>query len=243
MRLEQIWRYPVKSMGGETLSSADLDPGGIAGDRRVAVVDPAARRPEHPVTARELPQLLRFSARWEAGEAVISGPGLAPTSHRDPAAAAAVADVVGRRVELVDRAEGEFDDSPLHAVHLLWVRELEAELGAPVDPRRFRATLYLDGVGGEPEADWVGRLLDVGPAVLEVVDLCRRCALTTRDPSAPGRAWPQLLRHLVGQRAEVLGVYLRTAVPGEVAVGAEVELGRGPGGGAHSWPGATRRLR
>lgn len=224
MRLEQIWRYPVKSMAGELLASVEVGPGGLAGDRQVALVDPAGRRPLHPLNAREIPQLLSFTARWESGEAVISGPGLAAVSHRDPAAAAALSQHVGRRLEFLEMEDPAVDDSPVHAVHLSWVSQLEAELGAQVDPRRFRANLYLGGTSPAPEGSWAGRRLRAGAAALEVVDVCRRCALTTRDPAAPAQSWPRLLRHLVERRAEVLGVHLATAVPGVVRAGMDVRL-------------------
>ena len=37
MKVAELWRYPVKSMGGETLDRAHLDSLGIAGDRMVNV--------------------------------------------------------------------------------------------------------------------------------------------------------------------------------------------------------------
>ena len=40
----QLWRYPVKSFQGEQVEQLDLGPGGAAGDRTLAVVDPAARK-------------------------------------------------------------------------------------------------------------------------------------------------------------------------------------------------------
>ena len=116
------------------------------------------------------------------------------------------------------------DDSPVHAVHLSWVGQLEDELGAPVDHRRFRANLYLSGTTPAPERSWAGHRLRAGDAVLDVVDVCRRCALTTRDPAAPARSWPLLLRHLVERRAEVLGVYLGPTVPGVLSVGMAAQL-------------------
>jgi uncharacterized protein YcbX len=54
MEIEELWRYPVKSMGGKRLSEAAVGPLGIAGDRVVVVV-----RDNRIVTARTRPQLLR----------------------------------------------------------------------------------------------------------------------------------------------------------------------------------------
>ena len=37
VRLAQLWRYPVKSLRGESLEVADLTPDGVAGDRVVHI--------------------------------------------------------------------------------------------------------------------------------------------------------------------------------------------------------------
>ncbi|WP_164844744.1 MOSC N-terminal beta barrel domain-containing protein [Brucella pituitosa] len=39
-RVREVWRYPVSSLGGETLASITVSPEGIAGDRRFALFDP-----------------------------------------------------------------------------------------------------------------------------------------------------------------------------------------------------------
>ena len=36
-RIAELWRYPVKSMGGERLDAAEVLGGGIVGDRRWAL--------------------------------------------------------------------------------------------------------------------------------------------------------------------------------------------------------------
>ncbi len=39
MHVAGLWRYPVKSLGGEALTAATLTAGGIAGDRLVHIND------------------------------------------------------------------------------------------------------------------------------------------------------------------------------------------------------------
>src|SRR5882672_8746133 len=63
LRLTDIWRYPVKSMRGERLAEALVEPWGLAGDRRWMVVDAAG----DPVTAREHPDLLLVTPRLDGG--------------------------------------------------------------------------------------------------------------------------------------------------------------------------------
>jgi uncharacterized protein YcbX len=43
-RVEEIWRYPVKSMAGEKISSIDVTPRGLVGDRMFALVEPETNR-------------------------------------------------------------------------------------------------------------------------------------------------------------------------------------------------------
>lgn len=56
MHVSGLWIYPVKSLGGVAVPSADLEPRGFAGDRRWMIVDAAGRF----VTRREVPSLARI---------------------------------------------------------------------------------------------------------------------------------------------------------------------------------------
>jgi uncharacterized protein len=46
VQVAELWRYPVKSMGGELLEEARVGEDGIAGDRVLAVFDGSARIPD-----------------------------------------------------------------------------------------------------------------------------------------------------------------------------------------------------
>lgn len=221
-----MWRYPVKSLGGERLQGSPLTGGGLPGDRIVAVLEPASRRPEHPVSARDLPALLAFQATWEEGQALVSGPGLDRVGHRDPRVGVAVSEYCGRRLRLQELAEPWFDDAPIHLVNLASLRRLGSELKGEVDHRRFRANLYLEAADSEAgcETGWEGVRVALGGACLEVLGGCPRCALTTRDPDNPDSSWPLLLRHLVRTRGELMGVYLRAVSEGPVGEGDVLRL-------------------
>ena len=65
--LAAIWRYPVKSMAGERLSSTDVTLQGIAADRRYAYVQTASRSPFPWLTGREMPAMLRYQPQWRDG--------------------------------------------------------------------------------------------------------------------------------------------------------------------------------
>lgn len=74
MRLGSIFFYPVKSTSGHEVAEAEVEPWGLAGDRRYIVVD------EHgePLTAREHPIMLACAARPTGGTIELTGP------HADP---------------------------------------------------------------------------------------------------------------------------------------------------------------
>jgi uncharacterized protein len=112
----------------------------------------------------------------------------------------------------------------LHIVNLASVRELERALGRPVDPLRFCANLYLDGIEPWSEAKWVDRSIAVGSARLAVFARTGRCEATNVDPATGARdvAIPATLMRTWGHHD--FGVYARVTEGGEVAVGARVEV-------------------
>ena len=96
--------------------------------------------------------------------------------------------------------------------------------GSRADVRRFRPNLLIDvpdsGVPF-PEQSWVGRTISVGEVELDIVTGCPRCVMVTRgfDDLPEDR---DILRTIVGEADQLLGVYATVRTPGEVAVGAAV---------------------
>ena len=78
--VEAIFRYPVKSMAGESLEVANLGWHGIDGDRRLAFRRIDSRSGMPWLTASRLPDLGRFSPLRHEG----NGPGELPTHVRTP---------------------------------------------------------------------------------------------------------------------------------------------------------------
>jgi len=71
-RISEIWRYPVKSMGGERIPETALGPKGVPGDRAWAVRDEVRGGIRG---AKKIPALMRCSARYAS----------APSAERVPA--------------------------------------------------------------------------------------------------------------------------------------------------------------
>ena len=93
-----------------------------------------------------------------------------------------------------------------------------------VDRRRFRANVYVDGVEGLAEREWVGREILLGDAVVGVRQVRGRCVMTTYDPDTLEQDITVLQKiywELDGRTA--LDCYVLR--PGRVRVGDAVEVG------------------
>jgi uncharacterized protein YcbX len=104
-------------------------------------------------------------------------------------------------------------------VNLASVRDLEARLGRPVDPLRFRANLYVEGWPAWAENDWTGRAMQVGAARAEVLKPIVRCAATHVDPVTAERDI-ELVKALFDHYGHMFcGVYLNVTADGAVGEG------------------------
>lgn len=116
----ELWRYPVKSLGGERIDDAQLGPRGMLGDRLWAVRD---LEKDVTASARQLPVLLTATARYGARVPPDAGPGNVPEveitfpdgtvlSSSDGAVHAKLSELAGRDVELTALPPAE--DTSLH---------------------------------------------------------------------------------------------------------------------------------
>jgi uncharacterized protein YcbX len=210
MRLVEIWRYPVKSMGGERLEATELDAGGIPGDRLVHVEDPRGR----VVTSRSRPKLLLHRGGLGAdGEPTVDGrPWASPEVARDVAAAA------GEGARLV-RHDGldRFDAMPL----LILTDGAIAAFG--YDHRRLRPNLVIAGAPGLAERGWEGRELRVGEAAIRAVELRERCIMTTFDADTAAQD-VEVLKKIHREFGGRLALDAEVITRGRVRVGDPVEL-------------------
>src|SRR5207247_7329148 len=133
MHFAELWRYPVRSMAGESLTRAEIRADGIVGDRVVHVRGAHGR----VVTARTRPRLL--------GHRATLGPDGEPLVDGRPCRASAVApDVVaavGPGAQLVrDDGVERFDVLPLLVATDGAIRALGT------DRRRLRPNIVVAGV-------------------------------------------------------------------------------------------------
>jgi uncharacterized protein YcbX len=209
MHVAGLWRYPVKSLGGEALDATPLTPDGIPGDRVVHVAGPHG-----PLTGRTRHGLLTVpAATGPDGEPWVAG-----SPWRSEAAAQAVRTAAQGPARLVAYTGPERFD----ILNLLVATDGSvAEFGH--DLRRLRPNLLIGGVPADAETEWPGRALAIGDAVVGVHQVRQRCVVTTIDPDT-GAQDVEVLRHIRRRFDFSLGLDCWVVRPGTVRVGDPVEL-------------------
>lgn len=210
MNVAQIWRYPIKSMGGEKVTRAVLSSLGIEGDRVIHVEDARG----HVITARTHHRLLgHYAALNESGEPVVGG-----LLWSDPKVRKDVVGIVGPGARLVrDESIDRFDVLPL----LVATDGVIAAFGH--DGRRLRPNLVIGGVEGLAERLWPGQCLRIGEVMIGVQDLRGRCIMTTFDPDTLKQD-RQVLTGIVQKFGGTLALNCYVIRGGEIRVGDAVEL-------------------
>lgn len=115
-------------------------------------------------------------------------------------------------------------DPLVSVLNLASVHDIERVAKQPVDPHRFRANLWLDGVPAWEERSWIGRSLCIGDARLEIVAPIVRCPATEVNPHTGVRDLNVVQTLKRGYGHAQCGVYARVVAGGAIAAGAEASL-------------------
>ena len=214
LRVDGLWRYPVKTLAGEPLQTAELTAGGIPGDRIVQVHGPEGVR-----TSRRHHRLLGLNGTLAPdGQPLVNG-----HPWRSPEALALVQGAAGQDawLEAYDGLE-RFDILPL----LVATDGAVAAFGR--DVRRLRPNILIGGVDGMDEVHWEGAELHLGAAIVRLDSLRGRCPMTTVDPDTLERD-PEVLRDIGRRFGGRLALNAEVTRPGTIRMGEPVTLRRGQG--------------
>jgi len=196
--VEAIFRYPVKSMGGERLEAATLGWHGIEGDRRLAFRRMDDRSGFPWLSASKLPDLLLFAPQRREDGADLPTHIRTPDGEEVPVFGEDLATEVGRRcgvpVQMMQLRHGIFDDASISVIASDTVREIGRLAGRSLDVRRFRPNVVVRLLRSVPfqEDEWLGGVLSFGegadaPAITVTMrDV--RCSMLNLDPDSASPA-------------------------------------------------------
>lgn len=245
--VSSLWRHPVKGFTPESLERVLLETGAhFPCDRLFSVedgpsgFDPAA--PEHiskmrfTVLAR-LPQVAAIRTRYDEATGTLTA---SHPEFGEVQAELATLEGATRFAGWLTGVLGEAARGPLRVlaapprhrfmdsrsgfvsiINLSSLRDLEARIGRPVDPLRFRGNILVDGWPAWGEHELEGRVLTIGSARLKGLKRIARCAATNADPQTAERDI-DMTRELYNHYGHMdCGLYAEVVGGGPIACGDE----------------------
>ena len=248
MRLNQIWRYPVKGFAGETLSSTSLSTLGlIPGDRKFAITTGHSKShallnegwlaKRHFIQQSTHPALACYRLDFDPETKRVT-----LFYHQQEILTAEQADygqicdwlyhqlkpAFKDKPKLVHLEKGGYTDTAAPWISLCTTASLNAFAQATntqADMRRFRLNLLIKSDQAFEEFSWVGKILHIGDVELEIIEPVGRCsAINAHQDTGEIEAdflsqMPELFGHTD------LGVFARVIQPGKINSGDKVVLG------------------
>jgi uncharacterized protein len=226
-----IYRYPVKSMAGHSLTSAELGWHGLAGDRRFALLRKEATGGFPWLTASKLPQLVTYTPVHKDSEENSD----LPTHIRTPAGVELalrseelwqeLSQAHGSPVEIMQLNQGIFDEAPISIISVATIKAVEQMVGFNLDIRRFRPNLLIETVEGQPfeEQQWLNKTIRISKAAMHIYLHDIRCAIVNIDPDS-GELDPRIMKAIVKGNDNCAGVYASVIGKGTISVDDKIYL-------------------
>jgi uncharacterized protein len=183
-----LYRYPVKSMAGETLTEIELGWHGFEGDRRFAFVRTNELVGMPWLTASRCPDLLLYQPRYANGDSAngliqVQTPDGLELALSDARLAERISHVYGAAVHPMRLDSGIFDQAALSLISQETIAAVSDETSRNLEVARFRPNIVVELLDGRPFAEdtWVGRRLRFGTALdapaMRVTERDIRCVM------------------------------------------------------------------
>jgi len=249
----ELWRYPVKSLRGQSLRELTVTADGVHGDRAYALRE---LKYGAILSAKMLPSTLAMRACWAVepgadtnGVVRIEMPDGTALEGDSPQTAEILSQLLALQVRLERTRSGPlshadieairngeaflpqwkfFDEGPIHLLATGTLKHLQGlEDWSDFDRRRFRPNILIDtgdDADGFIEDRWLGGLLEIG-AEVKIADLwpAIRCSMTTH-PQEELPHDPAILRAAARYHQAYIGVFAGARVTGVIRVGDPVVL-------------------
>lgn len=244
--IKHIYRYPVKGLSPQAMDAVGLAAGDyLPGDRRFAValgstpvtgghhLEWMPKRNFLALVKNEKLATLETEFDDATGVLTIKRQGRQVARGK-------ITDRIGRtmieefftaymkaeangRPRLVEANPGNhLTDQPdpvVSVINLASIRDLERVVKQPVDHRRFRANIYIDGIEPWSEFEWIGKTVAIGNAEAVVTERIDRCAAINVNPETAERDL-NIVKFLQAGFGHIdMGVFVRVTKAGSAALG------------------------
>lgn len=204
--VDQLWRYPLASVGGERVATLAVGLHGIVGERQSCWSIWISARSRHRRRRHGGGQPCSL---WLGGTEVPWS-SVPPSGHSGPKNTRlddAVTELLGfrrgvrRAGSRAQEAQGSMEiqprykAAPLHLVSKMALEALQAAIpSSRVDVRRFRPNIVL--ATDCDERAWLGRAISIGSVTASITEATKRCGMTM--VAQPGLLEdPEILRSIV----------------------------------------------
>ncbi len=229
-----LYRYPVKSMAGETLNEIELGWHGFVGDRRFGFVRTNEMVGFPWLTASRVPELLLYKPRYvnddpAKGSVLVQTPDGLEIELSDARLAERISQLYGSDVYPMRLDSGIFDQASLSLISQETIAAVSGEMSRNLEIARFRPNIVVEQLDGRPFAEdsWVGRRLTFGTSVdapaMRVTERDIRCVMVNFDPTTVEQD-ARILKTIAQQHETCLGIYGSTERKGRIRVGDIITL-------------------
>ena len=248
-RVHSIYRHPLKGLTPESLDTVELQSNsGIPNDRRFAIAITSAAKEKAStkwmpksnfLTLQKYERLAQLKTRFydETETLCIFRENQEITRGK-------ITNRIGRSTleeffnafmkkdtssqpKLVEAIGGptfsDYNKPVISILNLESVKDLERVTREKINPLRFRANIWLEGIKPWLEFEWVQKQIKVGDASLYVTDLIGRCAAINVNPNTGVRDHNILKALHSGYNHTNLGIYTNVDTPGVIKVGDTLE--------------------
>jgi len=229
-----LYRYPVKSMAGETLNEIELGWHGLEGDRRFAFVRTNELVGMPWLTASRLPELLLYEPHYANDDiakisVLVKTPDGLEMELSDTRLAERISQLYGSDVYLMQLDSGIFDQAPLSLISLETIAAMGDETSRKLEIARFRPNIVVELLDGPAFAEdtWVGHRLTFGTSLdapaMRATERDIRCVMVNIDPTTLKKD-ASVLKTIAKQHETCLGIYGSVERRGRIQVGDIISL-------------------
>ena len=253
MRIEYLYRYPVKGLTAEALEAAEVEPGGcIPWDRAFALAqgdsgfDPAAavwlQKSNFMCQARNA-KIAALASVFEPRDGTLTirapdGSFISANALSESGRGkitAFLTEFLGDEARSTTSGLPAFRHVPCHSfcdqrekvvslINMASLHDFEAKVGARRHRRRFRANVWFSGARPWSERNWVGQQIQLGGAVLRITKGIVRCPATEVNPETAERDADPVAELRHYYGHTELGVHAQVIEGGRFALGDSIQV-------------------